>query len=102
MAHASGCAIYNEPAYPTGACDCGASWVLTHAQITAIVDQDYDDEAWECAKQAAGSASIATAENMLKWLERILLIDNEEKTVRLALSGSEMWQVLQQFREELR
>jgi len=48
MNHKSDCAVYNEPAYPKGRCDCGL--LLTPKEVSHIISCNYDDDPWECAE----------------------------------------------------
>ena len=54
MNHRSDCAVYNEPAYPKGRCDCGL--LLTPEEVSLIIDLNYDADPWECAKDSVEEA----------------------------------------------
>ena len=69
--HKSDCAVYNEPAYPKGSCDCGL--LLDTAERHKIVMFYYDAGTIDCAEGAVEGVML---EQYIRILETIKWINH--------------------------
>lgn len=66
--HKSDCAVYNEPAYPKGACDCGL--LLSIKEQHSIVLDNYDADPMDCADGAVEEAVTEQFNRIKEWLKQ--------------------------------